>query len=84
MTNFFFGLMSILSVLYLIIILSTDNISNNKYKLKPYNGYIVTNKDDGFLVHNVATIRNDSTSHVFISEDIIFDSLKLGDTIKVK
>jgi len=32
-------------VLYLILVLSTDNIANDIHKLHKYNGYIVTKND---------------------------------------
>jgi len=84
MTDFFFSVMSVLLVLYLILVLSTDNIANDIHKLHKYNGYVVTNKTDGFFLSNYTTLRKDTLSYEFRSEDIVFDSLKVGDTINIK
>ena len=83
MQNFFYSILTALLIVYVITLFSIDSI-HNMNKLKPYNNYIVTDKNKSFLFHNLVTLRKDTLSYTFSSEDIVFDSLKVGDTIKVK
>ena len=81
MQDIFYGFLVILMIIFYIIIISTDSIENDESKLKAYSGYIITDKEE-FPLFNCTTLRKDSLSYSFFSEDIIFDNLNIGDTIK--
>ena len=62
----------------------TDDIDADINKLKPYNGWIVTDKNHDFVFGNTVKIRKSNTeSHIFMCEDIVFESLTIGETITV-
>jgi len=67
---------------WIIIVASTPDINANEQELKPYLGYIVTDKINNFFLSNYMTIRKDTLVYIFISEDIIFEKYAIGDTLK--
>jgi len=84
MKDLFYGLLSFLIIIYLVAIMSLDNIKADMNKLRPYSGYIVTDKTDGFFFNQIITLRKDSLSYNFLCDDIIFEKLEVGDTLKLR
>lgn len=82
MQSFFFGIVSVLIIIWIFKIFDTDNIKANLNKLDAYKGYIVTDQVNDFFLPNYTTIRKDSLKYSFKSDDIIFNNFEIGDTIK--
>jgi len=81
MKDFFYGLITVFIILFFYFYIEMDKVDCYESKLAKYNGMVVVNKGEDFLVTTL-TVFDDSTRTTFMCDKIIWNRFKVKDTVQ--